>query len=197
MLERADAGRAVADLAGPRFRQRDELLHRAHRHRRMHDQHAHQPRDRRYPDEILQRVIRQLLVEVRVGDERRRIDHHRVAVGRALRDERGADRSARARRGCRSRTAGSSARRLSGTRSGRRCRSRRRGKHDHDAHRLRRDIPAPTPRRTRARSKRRTLGQIEPHSCRPPLGSNYRLVPSHAVTQSPVTLSSPARDPRP
>ena len=71
-------------------------LRRAHRQRRMHDEHADLTRERRDADEILEHVVRQLLVEVRVRDVRGRLHHERVAVRRALRDEVGADRAGRA-----------------------------------------------------------------------------------------------------
>ena len=71
-------------------------MRRVHRHRGVHGKDAHQPRDRRYSDEVFQHVIRQLWVEVRIGDERLRIHHDRIAVGRALRDDLGADHPGRA-----------------------------------------------------------------------------------------------------
>ncbi len=46
--------------------------------------------------EVLERVVGQLLVEVRADDVRRAGEKQRVAVGRRLRHEVGADRAARA-----------------------------------------------------------------------------------------------------
>jgi hypothetical protein len=81
----------VAQIAGPRFRERDQFFDRAHRQRGIDDQHLrHETRksDRR---EIPEDVV------TRVGDDRR---HHRerigdreqrITVGRRFRDELRAD----------------------------------------------------------------------------------------------------------
>ena len=72
----------------------DQILRRAHRHRGCTTSAAIS-RDAGAMPVKSQRVIRQLFVEVRIGDERRRIHHDRIAVRRALRDERSADGAAR------------------------------------------------------------------------------------------------------
>jgi hypothetical protein len=69
-----------------RFRQRDELLDVLRRQRRVHHQHADLNAERRHRDEILQRVVWHFLVEMRIRDVGRRMDHDRISVGRTLGD---------------------------------------------------------------------------------------------------------------
>ena len=84
----ADAGGAVVQLARIRSGQRDEILHRAHRQRRIHHQHVAdvlcRQRDR---DQVLRRVVGHVLEEIRIGRVGGRLQQERVAVGRALGDE--------------------------------------------------------------------------------------------------------------
>ena len=85
----------IVQLAGLAFGQRDQFLHRADAGFRVRHQHVVDKRDLRHADEVAQGVVRQLL-QVRGRHERRRVDRKGVAVGRALREQVGADRAARA-----------------------------------------------------------------------------------------------------
>ena len=96
MRARRDAARCVVELAGLRFRERDQLLHRFHRQRRMHDEDVRQRREARDRREVAHRVERQLLVQARIDRERRGDHEQRVAVGRRFRDDLGAVEAARA-----------------------------------------------------------------------------------------------------
>jgi hypothetical protein len=91
MREAAAAGRGVQDLVGSRPRERNEFLDRLHRQRWMHYEQTSLRREQAHADEILERVIRQLLVDVRVADVGRGMDHEGVAVGLGLGDQFGAD----------------------------------------------------------------------------------------------------------
>src|SRR6476646_2485265 len=55
MLESADTRRTVKDLAWPRSGESDEVFRRPHRHRRMHAEHADEPRQRGDAGEVLYR----------------------------------------------------------------------------------------------------------------------------------------------
>jgi hypothetical protein len=94
--EAAVSGRAVDHFAGPRLGERDEFFRGAHGQRRVQRQYAHLTRERCDADEILQRLVRQLLVEVRVRDVGRRLHHDRVAIGWAVQYDFGTDRAGRA-----------------------------------------------------------------------------------------------------
>jgi hypothetical protein len=85
MAEIADAGGGVIERAGLRFGERDQLGDVLDGKRRMHGQQRRQPDHRRHVDEVLHRVIGQVLVDPLV-DRHRRVGRHRhgVAVGRRL-----------------------------------------------------------------------------------------------------------------
>ena len=97
MSRAAVAARAERELAGIRLRVGDEFLRRVDGQRRVDDQHVRRDRDERDRREVLHRVVRHLRVKARVHRVRRQRAHQdRVAVGRRLRDEVGADVAARA-----------------------------------------------------------------------------------------------------
>ena len=52
------AGRSVRELAGPGLRHYDQLLHRLHRQRGMHDENQRRHRGKRYRRQILVYVVR-------------------------------------------------------------------------------------------------------------------------------------------
>ncbi len=87
MAARADAEGAVVELAGLLLGERKELLHVAHRRRRIEDQRvidADETRDRREP---VHGVVGQLGIEARIDHEGRlRPDEQRVSVGCRLGD---------------------------------------------------------------------------------------------------------------
>ena len=128
---RAVAGRAVVELPGTAFRQRNHLLHAVRGDRRVADEEQRRLPDQRDRLEILDRVVRHLREERRAHGERVRDEHQRVAV-RAASARRARCRSSRSRRrGCRRRTA-SRAPRSDAPRCSapgcRRCRPRRRAR---------------------------------------------------------------------
>ncbi|MNC84447.1 hypothetical protein D3C83_00020 [compost metagenome] len=87
----ADARGAVVEPSRARLGEIEQLLHRAHRDRRMHrDRHRDlgQQRNRR---EILHGIVAGALVEDRAGDERDRVHEQRVAVGCAAHGDARAD----------------------------------------------------------------------------------------------------------
>ena len=85
------------DLARPCSCERDQLLHRPRRKRRMNDQHVGCGRGERDRREILDRIEGHFGEEARVDRERSRRAHQdRVTVGRGLGDDVGADIAARA-----------------------------------------------------------------------------------------------------
>ncbi len=93
---RAHARRGVDELAGTRFRERDQVFRRFHRKRRMHDEEvrlADALGDRR---EIAQRIVGQRLVDRRRDRERGQREQQHVAVGRRSRDDLRADHGASA-----------------------------------------------------------------------------------------------------
>ena len=83
----AVAGGGIADLAGIGFRIGDELGDGLGRHRRVHLHDVRPIRDAGDRRDVVEEVVRQLLVERGVDRVRRRDDHQRVAVGRR-RDDR-------------------------------------------------------------------------------------------------------------
>ena len=94
----AIAAGTEAEIAGARFGDHDQLLHRFHRQRGMHDQNVRRRRHQRHRREILLRVVGQLAIEARVHRMRTGIAHdQRVTVGRRLGDEFRTDDAARAR----------------------------------------------------------------------------------------------------
>ena len=85
MTEIADAGGGVIERAGLLLGELDQLGHVVHGQRRMHGEQRGQPDHRRHVDEVLHRVIGQVLVDPLVDRHRRVGRHrHRVAVGRRL-----------------------------------------------------------------------------------------------------------------
>jgi hypothetical protein len=78
------------------LREHDEFPGVLDRQGRVHDQHAHLAGERGHADEIAQGVVRQALVEMRVGHVGGRLHHDRVAVIRALGHHVGAYRARRA-----------------------------------------------------------------------------------------------------
>ena len=97
MVRAADAGRGIEHLPGFGARERDVLLQRVGRHRRMHDQDhrvARQQRDRR---EILQRIVGHRHAHMGRDDQRGFGGHQeRVAVRLGLGHRVGADPPGRA-----------------------------------------------------------------------------------------------------
>ena len=88
---RAVAGRRVGELIGARLGQRDQFLHRLHRQRRMHNEHAGcrcQQCDRR---EVAHDVEIEFRIKRRADRVRNRAEEQRVTVGRRLGDDLGAD----------------------------------------------------------------------------------------------------------
>lgn len=76
----ADAGGCVHQLAGARLRERDQLLRRAHRERRMHDEQVGLPDALRDRGEIAQSIVRQRLVNGWIDRQSRQSDQQRVTV---------------------------------------------------------------------------------------------------------------------
>ena len=93
MLEAADAGGGVIELAGLRLGVGEQFLRRMHRQFRIDGEHIGAGGEDRDRHEILHRVER-LLVEPRIDRMRDRDDEERVAVGRGLGGEIGADHAA-------------------------------------------------------------------------------------------------------
>ena len=97
VVGRGKAGRRPGNRARLPFRQLDQLLHRAEGRLGTRDQHHRVARHERDRGEAAHRVVRQLCEQRRV--DRERVERHqqqRVAVGRGLGDELGADHLARA-----------------------------------------------------------------------------------------------------
>ena len=94
----ADAARAVIERAGMRLGERDELLHRACRHTRMHcEDEAHAAQEQRHRDKVFDGIVRQILVQRDVRGHRRIARHQqRVAIGRRLCHMAGGEVTARA-----------------------------------------------------------------------------------------------------
>ncbi len=91
----ADAGGAVGELAGIRFRIGDELGDGGRRHRRVDRHHVRRHADQADVGDVLQRVVAEILVER--GPDAVRADvaeHEAVAVGRGLRGRGGGNRAA-------------------------------------------------------------------------------------------------------
>ena len=86
MRRRAHARRTVAQLPGAAARERDQLLHRTRRQRRVHDQRQHEARDLRHPPEIAKRIDRRVRAQALDRSQARCGQQQRVAVGRLLRD---------------------------------------------------------------------------------------------------------------
>ncbi len=90
MLEAADAGGRVVEHARLFLGEREQFLERMHRHGRIDGQHIGAGGDDAHRDEILHRIER-LLVEPGIDRVRDGNDQERVAVGRRLGGEVGAD----------------------------------------------------------------------------------------------------------
>ena len=89
------SARGEIEKAGLRFRERDELLHRIRRHRRMRNQDVGRGGEIRDRREIADRIVAQVFLEI--GPERHGADpaHHQcVSVRCRMRHGFGADRSA-------------------------------------------------------------------------------------------------------
>ena len=94
----ANAERSVVELAGTRAAQRDEFLHRPDRQSRIDQQAEWIVGGLGDRHEILERVVRQFLVDVRVHGQRARHGmHQRIAVGFGFGDGFHADDAVRAR----------------------------------------------------------------------------------------------------
>ena len=92
VLQVADAGRGVVELARIVARQRDQVLYRFHRQRRMYHQHHRPADDLRDRREILLRVVGQILAQGHVDGHRPGIgQHHGVTVGWGFRHHVSAD----------------------------------------------------------------------------------------------------------
>ena len=92
MWRTADAGRSVFDLAGPRFGECDEFLHRTRGHRWMDDQQiAVGQVNLRYRREIIHSVVREFFVIGRVRAVRTVGDQQGVTIFRRARHRFGAD----------------------------------------------------------------------------------------------------------
>src|SRR5712691_8710014 len=93
----APRGRVI-ELARPRFRQGDQLLHRARGNVRIHDEDVGLDRHQRDRREVLHRIVAEAAVQALIGRENAVVaEEPGGAVGRALRDELGGDVAARAR----------------------------------------------------------------------------------------------------
>ena len=79
-------GRAVGQLARLRLRERDELGQRLRLHRRIDDQHVRRLRGQCNRREVLDRIVRYLLVEHGIERQRARRHQEGVAVVRRARD---------------------------------------------------------------------------------------------------------------
>ena len=93
-IERADAGRAVADRARLRARERDQVAHRFDREILVDDEHRRAGGDLHDRREVAQQVVGHVLLDVRVDRDRRRRAQDGVAVRRRLGGLPGADRAA-------------------------------------------------------------------------------------------------------
>ena len=82
MRRRSAAGGTVVELSRARFRESDQLAHRFHRQRGMHDQNIRQRCPEGDRDEIAQRVIRRLRVKDFVDHYRACCHQQRRAVRR-------------------------------------------------------------------------------------------------------------------
>jgi len=83
VAQRAGAIGAIGERLGLRARERDQILHRARRNGRMHDQHVGRMADEPEVAEALERVVARLRHDVRIDRHRaRRREQQRVAVGR-------------------------------------------------------------------------------------------------------------------
>ena len=92
MRDAAEPDRGIAQDAGLRLRQRDQLAHVLDRQLRRHRQRVGHDSDQADRREILHRVVGELGIDDGVGDVRGRGRHaERVAVGRGLGDRIGAD----------------------------------------------------------------------------------------------------------
>ena len=88
---------AKLSLPGMGLGHRDQLLHVLHLHARMHREHVRRIRNHHHRREVLRRIERQLRIDARADDQAAEVgEQQRVAVGRALRDEIGADVAVRA-----------------------------------------------------------------------------------------------------
>src|SRR5438309_876245 len=85
VLRAAVAGAGEVDLARLLLRSRDQLLHRIHPERGVHDPHVRPGGDADYLREVGERVVRHRLVHVRRDHERRGGEEQRVAVRLRLR----------------------------------------------------------------------------------------------------------------
>jgi len=93
----ADAGRAERDLAVGAARQRDQLLHRAHRQAGIDSQNiGFGDREIAHGLEVANYIERQLFVEARIDHERARRHQERVAVRRRFRHRLRAENAVRA-----------------------------------------------------------------------------------------------------
>ncbi len=94
MAAAAGAGRAELQWMAA-LRQRNELLERSRLHGRMDDEHHRKGGDQRNRLEVGDDVEIHVLEQERQGQEVERRDHHRIAVGRRLRDVARAEEAAR------------------------------------------------------------------------------------------------------
>ena len=97
LRDAAGARGGMGELAGTRFPERDELLHRPHRHCRVHHHHHRRGAKLGHRLEVLGEAVRQVLVERRVDGVRAGDHEQRVAVRRRVRRDIGADVGAGAR----------------------------------------------------------------------------------------------------
>jgi len=97
VVVRAVSRRAVVELAGLRLHPGDELRHRVDGHRFVHHEREAGRADVRDRGKLLHHVVGDLRIKMRRGDDRRGSDHDRVAVGRRLHHDIGADRPGGAR----------------------------------------------------------------------------------------------------
>jgi hypothetical protein len=95
VLGAAVARAGIVDLARLRLGRGDQFLHRAGRHfLRVDHQRVRPGSDERDVREVLERVVRDLLVQMRAYHVRGAGEQQGIAVGRCLSDEIGADRAA-------------------------------------------------------------------------------------------------------
>ena len=93
----ADAGRRIGHLSRVGFGEGDQLRDGLAGSIVRNGQHRSEPNSKRDRLQVLERIKRKLVVDVRIDDERRAVgEQQRVAVGGRLCDRVGAERSARA-----------------------------------------------------------------------------------------------------
>ncbi len=87
MRRRTGRTRRIVQLAGPRFGERDQLLHRLDRQRRIDHDQIRRARYQYQRREVFHRVPRQIALQKRCQPERTAGDQQRVSIGRGARHD--------------------------------------------------------------------------------------------------------------